>query len=115
MNNARTARQRGSRYAEDVFYAIADPTRRALLDLLAQGEEPVNALAQRFEMSRPAISQHLAILLRTRLVRARRVGRERRYRLQPKPLERIYDWVALYERFWKEKLSALGEHLRKQS
>ena len=115
MNNAHTARQQGSRYAEDVFYAIADPTRRALLDLLSQGEEPVNALAQRFEMSRPAISQHLAILLRTRLVRARRVGRERRYRLQPKPLERIYDWLALYERFWKEKLNALGEHLRKQS
>lgn len=115
MNRTHTTRQHSTRNAEDVFYAIADPTRRALLDLLAQGEEPVNVLAQRFEMTRPAISQHLAILLKTRLVRARRVGRERRYRLQPMPLERIYDWVALYERFWKEKLSALGEHLRKQS
>ena len=108
-------RRQNSQPAGDVFHAVADPTRRALLDLLAQGEERVNSLAERFAMSRPAISQHLAILLRTRLVRARRVGRERRYRLQPQPLEEIYDWVALYERFWTNKLSALGEHLRKRS
>jgi DNA-binding transcriptional ArsR family regulator len=111
----RAERLRGSQPARDVFHAVADPTRRALLDLLAQGEEPVNSLAARFAMSRPAISQHLAILVRTRLVRARRVGRERRYRLQPQPLEEIYDWVALYERFWTNKLNALGEHLRKRS
>ena len=110
----RIARHHRSYPAGDVFYAVADPTRRALLDLLSQGEEPVNSLAERFTMSRPAISQHLAILLRTRLVRSRRVGRERRYRLQPKPLERIYDWVALYERFWTAKLGALGEHLREK-
>jgi DNA-binding transcriptional ArsR family regulator len=111
----RAQRRQDSQPARDVFHAVADPTRRALLDLLAQGEEPVNSLAERFAMSRPAISQHLAILLRTRLVRARRVGRERRYRLQPQPLEEIYEWVALYERFWTNKLSALGEHLRKRS
>jgi DNA-binding transcriptional ArsR family regulator len=111
----RAQRRQDSQPARDVFHAVADPTRRTLLDLLAQGEEPVNSLAERFAMSRPAISQHLAILLRTRLVRARRVGRERRYRLQPQPLEEIYEWVALYERFWTNKLSALGEHLRKRS
>jgi len=111
--DVRVVKKPMSRFGGDVFYAVADPTRRALLDLLAQGEEPVNSLAERFAMSRPAISQHLAILLKTRLVRARRVGRERLYQLQPKPLEQIYDWVALYERFWIEKLSALGEHLRK--
>lgn len=111
----RAQRRQDSQAARDVFHAVADPTRRALLDLLAQGEEPVNTLAERFAMSRPAISQHLAILLRTRLVRARRVGRERRYRLQPQPLEEIYDWVALYERFWRTKLTALSEHLRKHS
>jgi DNA-binding transcriptional ArsR family regulator len=115
MPETRTASNRDSRFAADVFYAIADPTRRALLDLLAQGEEPVNSLAERFAMTRPAISQHLAILLRTRLVHVRRVGRERRYRLRPKPLEQIYNWVALYERFWTRKLEALGEHLRKRS
>lgn len=115
MPDTRTTSHRNSRFAGDVFYAIADPTRRALLDLLAEGEEPVNSLAERFAMTRPAISQHLAILLRTRLVRARRVGRERRYRLRPKPLEQIYNWVALYERFWTAKLEALGSHLRKRS
>jgi DNA-binding transcriptional ArsR family regulator len=99
---------------DDVFYAVADPTRRALLDLLAQREEPVNSLAEHFAMSRPAISQHLAILLRTRLVRVRRAGRERHYRLRPEPLERIRDWLALYERFWTGKLDALGEHLVNQ-
>lgn len=113
MKHTRTLRGRSSRQVDDVFYAVADPTRRALLDLLAQGEEPVGSLAESFAMSRPAISQHLAILLRTRLVRARRVGRERRYRLQPKPLEQIYDWVVLYERFWIRKLGALGEYLGK--
>ncbi|MGB6688912.1 MAG: metalloregulator ArsR/SmtB family transcription factor [Terracidiphilus sp.] len=111
----RNPRRQSSQQADDVFQAVADPTRRALLDLLAEGEEPVNSLAERFAMSRPAISQHLAILLRTRLVRARRVGRERRYRLQPQPLEEIYEWVGLYERFWAGKLGALGEHLRKNS
>jgi DNA-binding transcriptional ArsR family regulator len=115
MSDTRTPGNRNPRYAGDVFYAIADPTRRALLELLAQGEEPVNSLAERFAMTRPAISQHLAILLRTRLVRARRVGRERRYRLQPKPLEQVYNWVALYERFWTGKLDALGQHLQKHS
>jgi DNA-binding transcriptional ArsR family regulator len=114
-NHSRRSKQQGSHRAGEVFHAVAHPTRRALLDLLARGEEPVNSLAERFAMSRPAISQHLAILLRTRLVRARRVGRERRYRIQPKPLEHIYDWVALYERFWTEKLDALGEHLRKHT
>ncbi len=111
----RAHQRQDSQPVGDVFHAVADPTRRALLDLLAQSEEPVNSLAERFSMSRPAISQHLAILLRTRLVRARRVGRERRYRLQPQPLEEIYDWIALYERFWRTKLTALREHLRKHS
>jgi DNA-binding transcriptional ArsR family regulator len=111
----RAQRRQNSQHAGDVFHAVADPTRRALLDMLAEGEEPVNSLAQRFAMSRPAISQHLAILLKTRLVRARRVGRERRYRLQPQPLEKIYGWVALYERFWTNKRNALSEHLSKPS
>jgi len=102
------------RVPQDVFYAVADPTRRALLDLLAQREEPVNSLAEHFAMSRPAISQHLAILRKTRLVRVRQVGRERRYRLRAQPLERIHLWLALYERFWKGRLDALGEHLRKR-
>ena len=99
----------------DLVAAVAEPNRRRLLQLLGRGEQTVNELASHFTVSRPAISQHLAILLRTRLVRARRVGRERHYGLQPEPLEAIHDWVGSYERFWKSKLGALGEHLRKHS
>jgi DNA-binding transcriptional ArsR family regulator len=98
---------------EDVFYAIADPTRRALLNRLAGGEQPVNELADRFLMTRAAVSQHLAILRQTGLVVACRVGRQQRYRLRARPLERVYSWVASYERFWSDRLKALGEHLAK--
>lgn len=98
----------------DVFHAVADPTRRRLLDHLARGEAHVNALAQPFRMSRPAVSQHLRILRHARLVTVRRSGRERLYRLQARRLREIYDWVAHYERFWKQKLQALGEFLNRQ-
>jgi DNA-binding transcriptional ArsR family regulator len=114
IRSAHLTKKRSSRPAGDVFYAIADPTRRGLLDLLSANEESVNSLAGRFAMSRPAISQHLGVLLATKLVRARRVGRERRYRLNPRPLEEIHAWVAHYEKFWRRKLAALGEHLRKR-
>ncbi len=97
----------------DVFRAIADPTRRALLDLLAGQEHSVAALGKRFEMSQPAISQHLRVLREARLVRERKLGRQRMYRLDPEPLREAYDWLGHYERFWREKLLALGEHLRK--
>ncbi|MFZ0821079.1 MAG: metalloregulator ArsR/SmtB family transcription factor [Candidatus Acidiferrales bacterium] len=112
--SVRPAKKRSSRPAADVFYAIADPTRRGLLDLLSANQESVNSLAGRFAMSRPAISQHLNILLQARLVRARRIGRERHYSLNSKPLEQIHDWTAHYERFWTRKLAALGDHLRKR-
>ena len=97
----------------EVFHAISDPTRRRLLDLLGKGERPVTVLAAPFAMTRPAISQHLRILRQAGLVRERRAGRERRYRLCAAPLRQVYDWVAHYERFWRTKLAALGEHLRR--
>lgn len=99
--------------AADVFRAISDPTRRTLLDLLASEEQPVSALVGRFEMTQPAISQHLRVLREAGLVRERRQGRQRLYRLHPEPLREAYDWLGHYERFWREKLAALGEHLRK--
>jgi DNA-binding transcriptional ArsR family regulator len=95
----------------DVFHAVGDPTRRRLVDLLGHGEQPVNILAARFQMTRPAISQHLRVLRLAGVVTVRRLGRERRYRLRPQRLREVYDWVAHYERFWKQKLSALGQYL----
>ena len=97
----------------DVYRAISDPTRRALLDLLAGREQPVSALTKRFTMTQPAISQHLRVLREAGLVQERRQGRCRLYRLQPEPLREAYDWLARYERFWRQKLAELGEHLRR--
>jgi DNA-binding transcriptional ArsR family regulator len=84
----------------DIFQAIADPTRRSLLELVAKGERPVKALAESFQMSRPAISQHLRVLREAGLVTERKVGRERRYRLRAGPLREVRDWVGQYESFW---------------
>jgi DNA-binding transcriptional ArsR family regulator len=99
----------------DIFYAIADPTRRALLDQLQQGEQSVTQLAQPFAMSLPAISQHLQVLCEVDLVTQSRNGRQRIYRLNPKPLKQVAEWVSQYEQFWTRKLDALGEYLEEQS
>jgi len=99
--------------ASQVFAAISDPTRRELLDLLAEREYAVNDLVSRFEVSQPAVSHHLRILREAGLVKKREAGRQRLYRLEARPLREVYDWVAHYERFWTEKLDALGEHLRR--
>jgi DNA-binding transcriptional ArsR family regulator len=99
----------------DVFQAIADPTRRRLLELVSDGERPVNMLADAFPMSRPAISQHLRVLRQAGLVTERKVGRERRYRLRATPLREVRDWVRQYEWFWRERFDALGEYLEGES
>jgi DNA-binding transcriptional ArsR family regulator len=99
----------------DVFQAIADPTRRRLLELVSDGERPVNTLADAFPMSRPAISQHLRVLRQAGLVTERKVGRERRYRLRATPLREVRDWVRQYEWFWRERFDALGEYLEGES
>jgi len=98
-----------------VFLAIADPTRRAILHRLANGEQSAGDLATPFRASQSAISQHLAILRESGLVRVRSEGRQRFYALRPAPLKRVARWIAHYERFWNEKLDALGEYLDKES
>jgi DNA-binding transcriptional ArsR family regulator len=95
----------------DVFFAIADPTRRKILDRLGPGELSVNALAAEFDVTVSAVSQHLRLLREAGLVTVQRFGRERRYRLNPTPLRKVADWVDRYERFWQQKLAALGKHL----
>lgn len=100
-------------FRTDVYRALSDPTRRSLLELLAGREQPVSALAERFTMTQPAISQHLRVLREAGLVRERREGRSRLYRLHPEPLREAYEWLAQYERFWRQKLADLGEHLRR--
>lgn len=95
----------------EVFGAISHPARRRMLDLLAEGDRPVNVIAGNFEMSRPAVSQHLRILLDAGLVTEERHGRERRYRLAPERLGPVRDWLAHYERFWDDRFTRLKDHL----
>jgi DNA-binding transcriptional ArsR family regulator len=100
-----------SEFSTDAFHAIAHPGRRQLLELLQSGEKPVNALAETFNMSRPAVSQHLKVLLEAGLVTERRDGRQRLYRLEPQKLAEVHDWISQFETFWSDKLDALGKFL----
>lgn len=89
------------------FTALADPTRRAVLDLLRQGSQPAGRIARAFPVSRPAISKHLRILRRAHLVEQRREGRHRFYQLNPDPLRAVDSWLEQYRRFWSTSLSNL--------
>jgi DNA-binding transcriptional ArsR family regulator len=97
-----------------VFRAVSDPTRRALLDLLAGAERSVSELVAHFEISQPAVSQHLRLLVDAGLARVRRDGRQRLYALDAAPLREVYDWAGHYEQFWEGKLKRLGTYLEKK-
>ena len=97
----------------DVFTAISHPSRRQMLDRLNAAEHSVNDRSAHFEMSRPAVAQHLRILRDAGRVGERRQGRERRYRLVPEQLGPVRDWLAHYERFWDDRLERLQIQLAK--
>src|SRR5262245_15525763 len=99
----------------DVFTAISHRARRQMLDLLTKAERSVSDIAAHFEMSRPAVSQHLRVLHDAGLVTERRHGRERRYRLVPERLGPVRDWIAHYERFWDDRLQRLQKLLSTKS
>jgi DNA-binding transcriptional ArsR family regulator len=100
----------------DVFDAVADPTRRRLIQLLAQAEElPLHELTAQFQMGRTAVSKHLAILKEAGLVLDRKVGRETRYRLNAAPLKEIQDWVAFYSKFWSMNMLRLNQLLEEDN
>jgi DNA-binding transcriptional ArsR family regulator len=103
-----------ARADEDVFRAIADPTRRAILDRLRAGPANAGDLASDFRQSRPAISKHLRVLRESRLVSEERVGRERVYSLDPVPLQRVAGWVEGYRSFWHTSLSHLKRYLEEK-
>jgi len=102
------------RFQADVFRAIADPTRRAILDRLRAGPTPVNALAADFHQTRPAISKHLRVLRQARLVSEARAGRQRLYQLQPRPLQQVAGWVEGYRAFWLSSLNTLKRYLEQK-
>jgi DNA-binding transcriptional ArsR family regulator len=100
-----------ARAHEDVFRAIADPTRRAILDRLRAGPACAGALAADFRLSRPAVSKHIKVLRDARLVTHERAGRERVYRLDPVPLQRVAGWVEGYRAFWHASFTGLKRYL----
>jgi DNA-binding transcriptional ArsR family regulator len=101
-------RHRSVTYSRDsAFHALADPTRRAVLDLLRAGTRPAGEIARAFPISRPAISKHLKILRRAHLVDEHREGRHRFYQLNPEPLKTVDQWLDEYRRFWTANLESL--------
>jgi DNA-binding transcriptional ArsR family regulator len=96
-----------ARGSEATFQALADPTRRAVLDLLRRGSQPAGDIAQAFPISRPAISKHLKLLRRAHLVSEHREGRHRVYQLNPEPLRAVDTWLDQYRTFWKSNLTSL--------
>lgn len=98
----------------DVFQAIADPTRREIINLLAAQSLNLNAVADNFTISRPAVSKHIRILTECGLVTIRQEGRERYCTADLRKLQQVAEWTEKYRQFWNRKLDALGDFLDKE-
>jgi DNA-binding transcriptional ArsR family regulator len=96
-----------------VFAALADPTRRRLLELLAAGERSAGSLAAEFGISRPGVSRHLRVLREAGLVRCAQDGPHRVYALDPGPLAEVEEWLAPWRAFWAQRLDALDTEVRR--
>ena len=92
-----------------VFLALAHPVRRRLLQILVGGPRTAGDLAQQFDLSRPAVAEHLQVLRRAALVRDEPVGRQRRYHLTAEPLAEVEDWLHPFEHFWRARLRSLAD------
>lgn len=104
--------QDDSAKVDTVFAALANSTRRDLLHLLlSEGQQPVQQLADHFDMRRPSISEHLKVLREAGLVSERKQGRQRYYHLEATPLLELQEWLLPYEHFWREKISNLHKLL----
>ena len=95
----------------DVFNAVAEPQRRHILDLLAQGERSVNEIAELLDLKQPQVSKHLRVLREVELVSVREAGQQRLYRLKGEGLKPIHDWVQPFEQIWNERLDRLADYL----
>jgi DNA-binding transcriptional ArsR family regulator len=100
-----------ARLLDDTFFALADPTRRAILARLAEGEATVNELAAPFDMSQPAISKHLKVLERAGLISRMRDAQKRPCRLEAEPLKQAVTWIEQYRRHWDERFDRLEDYL----
>ncbi len=98
----------------DVFQAIADPNRREIMNMLAVQPMNLNAIADRFEVSRPAISKHVRILTECGLIIIEQKGRERYCKASPSKLKEVSDWVAHFSKFWDIKLNSLKNYIENE-
>jgi DNA-binding transcriptional ArsR family regulator len=94
-----------------VFEVIAEPSRRRILDLLAEGERPVGELVEHVALSQPAVSKHLRTLREAGLVEVRGEAQRRVYRVRPQPLQAVDDWLSPYRRMWQDRLDDLERHM----
>jgi DNA-binding transcriptional ArsR family regulator len=97
----------------DVFQAIADPNRRAILNLLANQKLTLNSIAEKFEISRPAVSKHIKILNECGLIEIERKGRERYCEAKPEKLSEVIGWIEHYKQIWEARFDALEDYLKK--
>jgi len=95
----------------DVFQAIADPTRREILNLVAYNPLNLNAIAENFDVSRPAISQHIKILVECGIISIKQNGRERVCYVEPKPLKAVAEWAEQYRKLWSDRFEVLDDIL----
>jgi DNA-binding transcriptional ArsR family regulator len=108
MNDART---KDAKAKDRIFRALADPSRRAIFESLTRGEAAVQELTARFDISQPAVSQHLAALKEAGLVDVRREGRCAYYRVEPRGMKPLVDWITHYRAFWTERVGRLEKLL----
>jgi DNA-binding transcriptional ArsR family regulator len=97
----------------DVFQAIADPTRRQIINLIARKAMNLNTITDHFEISRPSVSQHIKILNECGLIAIEKIGRERYCKVQPNNLKEVSDWIEQYRDLWEQKLDSFEKYLNK--
>jgi DNA-binding transcriptional ArsR family regulator len=97
----------------DVFQAIADPTRREIIDLLSRQPMNLNAIAQHFDITRPAISNHIRILNECGIINIEQIGRERFCKIQPETLKEVSNWIGRYDELWGSKINSFEKYLYK--
>ncbi|HEY6491603.1 MAG: metalloregulator ArsR/SmtB family transcription factor [Terracidiphilus sp.] len=114
MTRNRKVTDRANHNANSIFDALADPTRRSILEVLCRGGQPVGQIAEAFPVSRPAVSKHLGLLRRARLVHERREGRHRVYALDAEPLKVVDTWLNRYRAFWDASLQGLKAYLEEE-
>jgi DNA-binding transcriptional ArsR family regulator len=98
----------------DIFSALADSSRRDILVMLSKGEKSVNSIAEHFRISRPAVSKHLRVLRKSRLIKERKSGRQRLLSFNPSPMNEVFKWLKFYDKFWTDKLNLLKKYVEEQ-